>query len=354
MVNPIDATHNAIERSISIATTKKEFLLKQAINVVLLFVILLVFGCLDFATLTFDISRITTVSYWTTVFTKLIASVCALNIGINLLLDAEIKKDAILGEAIILYEKLNKCKFDDFEYYVVKVYNREVKRRCYIAEINHAIYKLNRFSRKKDRLLYSSDLPEMQEKKKKNRYCIKRKQLEELKSDAFIDRNIDSLSVRYRDVDPAIFELEIDGSQKIHQSKVRGSVNLGRSKVTATTMLSVVLISMVVTGFSLSADKQEFENNMVEAAHWILKAAEDIGIITWQLFRGIISTRSIVSNELTSPYVNRNNILKKYYKWRLEQGLPVPNCYLNINAEEQEEIIEISASDLDKLKGGQE
>ena len=353
MVNPIDATHSAIERSISIATTKKEFLLKQAINVVLLFVILLVFGCLDFATLTFDIYRITTISYWTTVFTKLVASVCALNIGINLLLDAEIKKDAILGEAIILYEKLNKCKFDDFEYYVVKVYNREIKRKCYIAEINHAIYKLNRFSRKKDRLLYSSDLPEMQEKKKKNRYCIKRKQLEELKSDAFIERNIDSLSVRYRDVDPAIFELEIDGSQKIQQSKVRGSVNLGRSKVTATTMLSVVLISMVVTGFSLSADQQEFENNMVEAAHWIMKAAEDIGIITWQLFRGIISTRSIVSNELTAPYVNRNNILKKYYKWRLENGLSVPNCYLNINAEEQEEIIEISASDLDKLKGGQ-
>lgn len=350
MLNPLDVTHNVIEESISVITTKKEFILKQAINVVLLFVILLVFGCLDFATLTFDINRITTVSYWTTVFTKLIASVCALNIGINLLLDAEIKKDKILEDAIFIYKKLNKCKFDDFEYYVVKVYNREIKRKCYVAEINKKIYRLNKFSRKRDRLLYSSELPEMQSKKAKNLYCIKRKQLEELKSAEFIEKNIDSLSVRYRDVDPAIFELEIDGSQKIHQSKVRGSVNAGRSKITATTMLSVVLVSMTVTGFSLQADQQEFENNMVEAAHWILKAAEDIGIITWQLFRGIISTRSIVSNELTTPYVNRNKILKGYYKWRAGKGLSVPSCYLELNKEEEEEIIEISVDELNKIK----
>lgn len=353
MVNPVDETHNIIDGVISIATSKKEFLLKQAINVILLFVILLVFGCLDFATLEFHIEKLYTVSYWTTVFTKLIASICALNIGINLLLDAEIKKDLILAEAITIYQSLNKCKYDDFEYYVVKVYNRNIKVKCYVAEINQKIYKLNRFARKKDRLLYSSELPEMQEKKLKNRYCIKRKELEDLKSKEFIEKNIDSLSVRYKDVDPAIFELEIDGSQKIHQSKVRGSINAGRSKITFTTMLSVVLISMVVTGFSLSADQQEFENNMVEAAHWLLKAAEDIGIITWQLFRGIISTRSIVSNELTTPFVNRNTILKGYYKWRLNNGLAVPNCYLNLNAEQEEEIIEISVNDLNKIKEGQ-
>lgn len=348
---PLEKTHSVIDGAVSTITTKKEFFFKQIINVILIFVILVVFGCLDFATLEFHIERLQTLSYWTTVFTKLVASICALNIGINLMLDLEIKKDLILAQAIEIYNKLNKIKGEDFEYFITHVYNVNAKKKAYISQINRSIFLLNRFSRRKDRLLYSSDLPEMQEKKLKNRYCIKRAELEELKSDAFIDKNINSLNVKYKDIDPAIFELEIDGSAKVHQSKVRGSVNAGRAKATSTTILTCLAFSMVATGFTLTADQEEFENNMVECAHYMMKAAEDIGIIAWQLFRGAIMTRGIVSSQLTVPYVNRNNILKAYYRWREKNGKSVPLAYKELTHDETEdEYIELTPEELEKIK----
>ena len=336
----VDKATDTISNSISVITTKKEFLTKQIMNFILLFVVLLVFGCLDFATLTFHPEYLIQPDYWGTVGTKVIAGVCAFNIGINFLIDDEIKKDGILKKAIEDYNELLTYKQIDFEYFVIHVFNRKAKKESYVSYINRKIYYLNKFSRARDRLLYSSELPENQEKKAKNRYCRRRAELEELKSEEYIEKNLDSLYVRYYEVDPAVFELEIDGSRKVKGLKTQGSLVVGRIKASSNVILGMVAFSMFVTAFGLEADKQEFVDNMVEFWHYCMKVCEDIGIVAWQFSQGMIRTRGIISSQLTIPYTNRNKILKEYIDWRLAEKKPNTLVYDELNSKQEIELTE--------------
>ena len=93
----ISEVNDSVLGVVGLAATKKEFIAKQFINTILLFIILLVFGCLDFATLTFHFDFLLDINYWITSLSKTIAGVCAFNIGINLMWETEIKKDKILS-----------------------------------------------------------------------------------------------------------------------------------------------------------------------------------------------------------------------------------------------------------------
>lgn len=352
-MNPFERISDAndvVSNAIGVASSKKEVFFKQLINTILLFIILLVFGCLDFAKLTFHFENLVNVSYWGTVLSKTIAGVCAFNIGINLMWETEIKKDKILAAAITLYNHLIKYKGDDFEYFVSHIYNPKEKKKAYISQINRRIFFLNKFSRGRDRLLYSSDLPERQAEKETNRYCIKRKELEDLKNPEFIDKNLESLKVKYYIVDATVFELEIDGSIVIHGVKTKGNVGAGKVKSSGGVILGMVGFSMFLTAIGLELNQEQFANQMVRFWHYVLKCATDVGIIAWQTYRGMLQSRKIISAELTQPYVGRNKVLKDYYKWQYEEGKINKDKYDSIVNIQEEIEVELTEEQIKKLK----
>ena len=339
----ISEVNDSVLGAVGLVASKKEFVVKQFINSVLLFIILLVFGCLDFATLTFHFEFLGNINYWVTTLSKTIAGVCAFNIGINLMWETELKKDKILAEAITVYNHLIKGKGDDFEYFVTHIFNPQEKKKAYISQINRKIYRLNRFSRASDKLLYSSDLKERQAEKLTNKYCIKRKELEELKSEEYIEKNLDSLNVRYQVVDATVFELEIDGSTISTGVKTRGNVTMGKVRASSNVILGMVLISMFITAITLELNKEEFANQMTRFWHYVLKCATDVGIVLWQTYRGMLNSRNIISKELTQPYTGRNKVLKNYYKWQFETekiSQDQYNALINLPEEEELEMTE--------------
>lgn len=345
----ISVANDTISGAISTISSKKEFIGKQIINTVLLFVILLVFGCLDFASLTFHVEYIFQTSFWATVVSKTIAGVCAFNIGVNIMWDVELKKDLILQEAITTYKKLITYKQNDFEYYVVRIYNPQEKTKAYISQINRSIYWLNKFSKAKDRLLYSSDLPERQEEKKTNKYCIRRKELEDLKDPEFIKKNLDSLKVKYYEVDATSFDLEIDGSVATRGVKTVGHVGLGKAKASANVVFGMVGFSMFLTAVGLELNGQEFVDQMEAFWNYLLKCATDLGIILWQSFRGMLRTRKIISSELTQPYVGRNKVLTDYLEWRLSTNQPNSLAYQELHKDDDVQEIEITEEALKEI-----
>ena len=312
MENVIDKTHNLT----TYINSKRDKISKIIINAVLLFIIFAIFGCFDFVNFTIDIGQLGNWKYWTQVFTKTTGGAIAFNIGINLLFDTEIEKDLTLAEQRAKYENLNAKKDQtSFNYYVVNVFNKEEKKKAYIDKINRKIYWLNKFAKNKDKLLYSTD---NEQEKAKNRYCIKRKELEELKTDEYIDKNIDILVVKYTAVDPIIFELEIDGSRSKRGVKTKGDVNVGRARLTSGVILGMVMVSMVITSIVLAPDQDEFASQMVRFGHYVASCCADTGIILWQTFRGMINARKLVSQELTEPYAGRNKVLESYYQWVID------------------------------------
>ena len=337
----ISAVGDNISRTAGLVSEKREYIFKQVINTILLFIILLVFGCLDFMDATFHLEYLVQASFWATVGSKLVAGVCAFNIGINFMWDTEIKKDLVLALNKEKYEWLKQFQMDDFGYYVTKVYNPKMKIKAYLSQINYKITLLNRFSRRKNRLLYSSEIPEdaanreqlvaeLEEKKRNNRYCIIRQELEDLKKDDFIEKNLDSLRVRYIEVDPTIFELEIDGSKPVYGTKTKGSATAGKVKASSSVAVGMLGFAMFTTALAFEFNSQEFASNIEAFFHYLLKCVEDAAVVLWQLFRGMLKTRKIISSEYTQPYAGRVEVYSNYQKWRLEQGKITFDEYVRI------------------------
>ncbi len=340
-----------------LASTHKQFIIKQIINAALLLIILVVFGCFDFIHLKLHLEYIINPDFWYMIFSKIIAVTASYNVGINVVIDEIIKRNVVLAEAKVNYTALNIAKDSDFEYFIDKVYNPAEKQTFYINYINRRIYLLNKFSRRKDRILYTSTLPERQALKEKNRYCIKRKQLEYLKSPEYIAANMDSLVVKYRDVNAALFELEINGAQVVRQNQITGSIGRGRLIGSITTIAMVTGITMFFNSWSADPNKQEFVDGAVAALNYVIRIFTDIGIVMWQFFRGIMASTRIVSSQMTVPYVQRVEILKKYYQWRITQGKTVPDCYYQLYGQElvvsrpnktEEEEVEMTPEEYEK------
>ena len=318
----VDSGYDVIGKFISYANTSREKITKQIVNSVLLLIIFAVFGCFDFLTMSFHFEYIATASYWTRVISKSIVSICAYNIGINLSWDREIEKDIILKENADKYERLNKLRDSEiFNPYVMEVFNRQEKKKAYINKINRKLYWLDKFARNKDKLLYSykskdeTKMLEIEEQKKNNWYCVKRKELEELKSEEYINENLDSINVRYNFVDPIIFDLELDGKSNYNGVKVKGSVTSGRGRATANVFVGMLGVSMFIASIGLDASQEQFTDNMVAFWHYLLTCAEDVGIILWQTLRGIFGSRKIISSEITQPLIGRNQVLLSYIQY---------------------------------------
>lgn len=320
-----------------LVSSKKQFITKQIINVVLLLIILLVFGCFDFLHLVFHFEYFLNANYWFDVGIKAVADICSYNIGVNFIIDEVIKNNKILAKLKETYEKLNALKENDFDDFLFE-YNRDQKVIAYKNKITHRIYRLNKYAKRADKIEYNRLIKrtDCTWNEVKNRYCIKRHQLELLRTDEYIKQNIETLNVNYKDVDSAVFEIEINGTQKIIKNQVTGSVSKGRAIASSTTLLGVVVGSMVIRSISLAPNQQEFENQMIEAAHYAMKMASDIAIIIWQFLRGVLGTHNIVSQQITTPLSERVTILKKYYAWRQNKGLKVPKCYLELTIEKEQ------------------
>lgn len=357
--------NQATGRFESLFSGNKEKLFRVFTNVVLTIVVLAVFGCFDFVTMEWDWSRILTYAFWTKVSSKTIAAVCCFNIGINFNWESAIASFYVLKESINTYEVLIKDKDDEyFEYYVEQVYNMESKKKAWINKINRAIYRLDRFSKNSDKLLYTSKIPasaenyeekceELEARKSKNRYCVKRKELEMLKSKEYIDDNLDSLSVRYSKVNPAAFEMDVDGKIRDEDNKVTGNVTVGKASATANVVWGVLLVTSITSAIVVSVNQQEFVNNVQAFWHYLLNAAVDIGIVAWNLFRGTMACKSIIEEQIHRPYVNRNKILKAFIAWKLVERKEPSESHKYIQElmkPEEEAVIEISKEQLAQIQ----
>lgn len=327
-----------------LVSSRRQFIIKQITNSILLLVILLVFGCFDWMNLKFHYEYLLDGNYWVNIGIKGVADICAYNIGVNFIIDDIIKRNLQLAVLKYQYEKLNEVKQEDFPQFI-DIYNRERRIATYKNIVSHKIYLLNRISRRADRITYSKLIKTADISTLKG-YAKKRWELEQMKTDEFIEENYEALSVPYKDVDSSIFELEINGSEKIIQNKVTGSVAKGRAIASASTMFGVLAFSVIFTPISLDPNKQEFENQMVAAVNTAVRISTDIGIVVWQFTRGILGTHRIISNQMTIPYAERVKILKLYYEWRKRNGKSVPQVYEDILAGK----IKIQKRDGDELE----
>lgn len=337
---------NGLSNVLNLVATHKETIGRTVINCALLLIVLIVTGCLDFMHPTLHFEFLMTISYWTTIVSKLIGGLCTFNIGINLFWDLEIKRNEALDKAIEQYNILITYKQVDFEEFVVEYFNPAEKKKAYISQMNRKIYLLNKVSKRKDKLLYSSKVEGAEELRKTNKYCIRRAELEALKTEEYINENLDTLEVRYREVDPSIFELEIDGNQKITGVKTKGNANVGRVKASSTVLLGIIATTTFFTAIGFEFNQQEFVETTNAAINYALKCVMDVGILIWQFIRGSLIVKKIISSEVTEPYVGRVQVLTHYLEWRIKEKKGTSETYKILHETTE---TEMTQEELDKL-----
>ena len=365
------ALNTATDRFTSLFAGNREKIFRTVTNVVLTIVVLAVFGCFDFVKMEWAWEKVLTYAYWTKVSSKAIAAVCCFNIGINFNWESALTVFYELKESIRVYESLIKDKDDEhFEYYVNQVYNMDAKKRAWINKINRQIYRLDKWSKNSDKLLYTSKIPDgvddyetkaqdLENRKANNKYCIKRKELETLKSEAYINENLASITVKYSKVNPAAFEMDINGKVVDEDNRVTGNVGIGRTKATANVIWGVVLITSITTAIAISYDQEEFAKNIQAFWYYLMSTMVDVGLVAWNLFRGTMACKSIIEEQIHRPYVNRNKVLKGFISWKINKNIQPSQSYLHIQEltkveepEEEGQVIEIRKSDLEKIQGG--
>lgn len=336
-----DQVNNATDRLTQLLSTRQERVTKSVINFILLVVILGVFGCFDFLTMRFNFDVFDFVghpdlaaSYWTEVITKAIAGVCAYNIGMNTNWEREVEKSFTLKTLIARYEDLDKMRDGKtFNDYVINVYNLEEKKKAWVDSVNRRIHRLNRFARHGELVLYSSG---DEAAKEASRYCVRRKELEEMKTEGWMEKNISSVFVRYRAVDPIVFSLDIECKTEDRGAKVQGNVALAKARNSASVVSGMLAISMFLASFALSASKEQFVDQMQAFWFYALKVLEDVGVVLWQVFRGMLDDRKLVNSELVAPYAGRIKVLEAYVSWCAENKIEKSPAYEIMRALEAE------------------
>jgi hypothetical protein len=260
-------------------------------------------------TLEFHFERLFEVEFYGLLVTKFIILICAKNIGMNLAEPIVRVKNKSLNENIYIYSKLNELRKNDFSEYVNNVYNPTIKREAWVNKITKKIYWLNKRSKTKDKMLYDST---EEEKKVNNKYCKKRNQLEYLRSDEYIDKNIAFLDVKFQYADPSVFDLSIDAKPKARNHSIVAKKESAKinAVLTGTIWMAITLSFWQV--FTMNTDQEQFENQMVAFWNAVLDFMVNVGFVCSQLFAGVRAIYRIVDNNENRAYRNRNEILKAY------------------------------------------
>lgn len=163
-------------------------------------------GLFDFVNGRFDPSQITTVDYWRGVIMLMMASVLFLLSASNRKIEQLMKEDTDVQYKVKTLEEVAKSQdlFDFDEYLVDK--NNERKKITYINSIKKQIDRLDNGIKwipfingatTKDKMFYYEGT---EEEKLRNKYCVRRAELDYLMSDDYIEKNIRAMNIKYPEV----------------------------------------------------------------------------------------------------------------------------------------------------------
>ena len=298
----------------------KTTILKNTFSILLLILILVVEGCFNFLTFEFKIERLLSLGFWTNVATKVVLLVLVRMWVMSIFIDIARNKNLDLKFQRNVNERLLETKDDKFPRWVENVENRDIKIEFYKRKINKKLAKLEHHASSRDRMLYFS---ENEEVKKTNKYCQKRKELEYILTDEYIEKNFEWLDIKiYPQIDSAIFDCPVTNNNiaKKYQlsSKTKNAI-LG-------TLLSACFLTLVTQTIWNSI---ELNGNKADLLVIMASLIMDFIFIGWQGLTGIGNAFSIVEQQEILPYVNRNRILEKYMYYKNPDKLKETREWIN-------------------------
>ena len=254
------------------AQRNRKIALYTFLEVVALLILTMVGSMWDWVDMQFTLSKITTARYWNDVMVQTIMYSCALVLGNLLKLEKLELNSPEYSDLLNSYrgkddkgEYVGALKYKDdlFNDYVYKVLNPSIKKKFLKKKYENKLATLEKFSKDSYQLEYDKvedhiaaggKIEEYRFKNNKTKkYYFRRKELELLKSDKYINAHWQSMYVNYPKVNPYTFTYYLDckiNDRTMYQTENKTardmSVSVGRKVIyglLCATILGLLLIN---------------------------------------------------------------------------------------------------------------
>lgn len=285
-------------------------IIKNVIASILIFLILVIEGCINFIDMEFHFENLLNPSLWVQTGTKVMLLVLIKMACMFIFLDVARNTNFDLLSKENKNKKLLKLKGADFPFYIENVKNKEIKKEAFTKLIQKKLIKLEKHAKPSDRLLYFNQDKISQDAKKNNEYCIKRQELEEKLSSEYQEKNYQILDVKdFEQIDPAVFDMPITTRNvNKYQMTAKTKTSVGLTIMSSAIML---IVSQAIWNASSLAPKEELPVITITIGFLI-----DFIFIVWQSITGIVSAFTTINNQEVLPYCNRNGVLEEYLYWK--------------------------------------
>ena len=293
-------------------------ILKNALSTILLILILIVEGCFNFLTFEFNIDLLSNVGFWVKIGIKILLLNLVKIWVMSIFLNVARNKSKDLCYNKLVNERLLQSKDNNFAYWCENVENREIRIEFFKANISKKLVKLEKRAKAKDRMLYYSD----DSMKQHNKYCIKKKELEYLLSDEYINDNINYLDVKgCPKIDAAVFDCPVTSDNLTTKYQLSART---KSAIFTSLLVASIMFFVIQTIWNSIELFRNDEALLVVLSSLIMDAV----FILWQGLTGINTAFNIIESQEVVPYVNRNRILEKYLYFKNPDAIEQTKKYL--------------------------
>ena len=285
-------------------------IIKNVIAGILILLILIIEGCINFIEMEFHFENLLNPSLWVQTGTKVLLLVLIKMACMFIFLDVARRTNKQLVVKTKLNDRLMKLKGADFPFFCENIKNKEIKKEAFTKKIQKQLRKLEKSAKPSDRLLYFNQDQFSQDLKLNNRYCVRRKELEEKLTEEYQEKNYQFLDIKgYQQIDPAVFDMPIvTRNVNKYQLTAKTKMSVGITILTSAIML---IITQSIWNASSLAPKDELP--VIAITIGLLM---DFIFIVWQSVTGITAAFTTINNQEVLPYCNRNRILQEYIFWR--------------------------------------
>lgn len=285
-------------------------IIKNVIAGILILLILIIEGCINFIEMEFHFENLLNPSLWVQTGTKVLLLVLIKMACMFIFLDVARRTNKQLVVKTKLNDRLMKLKGADFPFFCENIKNKEIKKEAFTKKIQKQLRKLEKSAKPSDRFLYFNQDQFSQDLKLNNRYCVRRKELEEKLTEEYQEKNYQFLDIKgYQQIDPAVFDMPIvTRNVNKYQLTAKTKMSVGITILTSAIML---IITQSIWNASSLAPKDELP--VIAITIGLLM---DFIFIVWQSVTGITAAFTTINNQEVLPYCNRNRILQEYIFWR--------------------------------------
>lgn len=278
----------------------------------------------DWVNMGFSLAKIQTKAYWNEVIMNAVMYSCALVLGNLLKLEKLELNDKAYYDLLDSYrnEKL-KYKDEHFVKYIMDVLNPKIKKEFLKRKYENKLARLEKYSLDSFQLCYNMAceheggfddyLKNYVHNPFKKFYCKRRKTLEQIQSDEYIEKHYQSMWVRYPKVNPYSFTYYLnikmnDRTKYQTENKTARDMSIKLTRKIVYSLLGATILALLI----ISPDT----NQLLEQANgWIavvITYIVRVGMIIANFIMGVYNAKTIFNDNFLRPISNRIRMLDEY------------------------------------------